>query len=128
MGDTYGTTALVGASRKGHAEIAAMLLKAGANVDTAGMYSWTALLMATQGNHVEVVNLLLDYKPNVNALDKDGCSALTIACKEGNNEIVTALMAAGAYINVQVCPSRLIPECVSIFNLPRFRIDSAIPT
>lgn len=33
----YGTTALVWASRKGNVEIVDILLKAGANVDTAGM-------------------------------------------------------------------------------------------
>lgn len=71
------------------------------------MYSWTALLVATSGNHVDVVNLLLEHKPNVNALDKDGYSPLTIACKEGYYEIATALMAAGAYINIQVNISRI---------------------
>lgn len=58
--------------------------------------------MATQGNFIDIVNLLLERKPNVNGLDKDGCSALTIACKEGYYEIATALIAAGAYINIQV--------------------------
>jgi len=33
----YGTTALIWASRKGNIEIVDNLLKAGANVDTAGM-------------------------------------------------------------------------------------------
>lgn len=45
--DKYGTTALVWACRKGNAEIVDMLLKAGANVDTAGMYSWTPLLVVS---------------------------------------------------------------------------------
>lgn len=79
-----------------------VLLNAGANVDTAGMYSWTPLLVATQGNHLEIVNLILEHKPNVNALDKDGHTALTIACKEGYLEIAQALLNYGAYINIQV--------------------------
>lgn len=66
------------------------------------MYSWTPLIVATQGNFIDVVNSLLEFKPNINALDKDGCSALTLACKEGYYEITTALLAAGAYINIQV--------------------------
>lgn len=53
VGDKYGTTALVWACRKGNAEIVDILLKAGANVDTAGMYSWTPLLV------VSFTNLLL---------------------------------------------------------------------
>lgn len=60
-----------------------ILLKAGANVDTAGIYSWTALLVAVAGGHHDCVSLLLEKKPNVNALDKDGMTALTIACREG---------------------------------------------
>lgn len=54
------------------------------------------------GNHIDVVMSLLQCRPNVNAVDKDGCSALTIACKEGFTEIAVALLAAGAYINIQV--------------------------
>ena len=79
-----------------------MLLKALANVDATGMYCWTPLILATTGNFVDVVHLLLEHKPNVNAVDKDGCTALTIACKEGFHDIVLALIAAGAYINLQV--------------------------
>lgn len=47
VGDKYGTTALVWACRKGNAEIVDLLLKSGANVDTAGMYSWTPLLVVS---------------------------------------------------------------------------------
>lgn len=54
------------------------------------------------GNHVDVVMMLLELRPNVNAMDKDGFTALTIACKEGYSEIAAALIAAGAYINIQV--------------------------
>ncbi|XP_021704250.1 kinase D-interacting substrate of 220 kDa isoform X4 [Aedes aegypti] len=101
VGDKYGTTPLVWACRKGNAEIVDTLLKAGANVDTAGMYSWTPLLVAVSGGHQECVSLLLERKPNVNALDKDGMTALSIACREGLTEVASALIAAGAYVNVQ---------------------------
>ncbi|XP_065074364.1 kinase D-interacting substrate of 220 kDa-like isoform X8 [Ochlerotatus camptorhynchus] len=101
VGDKYGTTPLVWACRKGNAEIVDTLLKAGANVDTAGMYSWTPLLVAVSGGYQECVPLLLDRKPNVNALDKDGMTALSIACREGLTEIASSLIAAGAYVNVQ---------------------------
>lgn len=58
------------------------------------------------GNHIDVVNMLLEHKPNVNAVDKDGCTALILACKEGYTEIAAAVIAAGAYINVQVTDER----------------------
>ncbi|CAB0040958.1 unnamed protein product [Trichogramma brassicae] len=99
----YGTTALVWAARNGNEQIVSDLLDAGANADTAGMYSWTPLIVATQNNHAVVVNKLLgiSYRPNVNAVDKDGCTALSIACREGYSEIVTLLLNAGAYVNIQ---------------------------
>lgn len=59
VGDKYGTTALVWACRKGNAEIVDMLLKAGANVDTAGMYSWTPLLV------VSVLTNFIDHRLNL---------------------------------------------------------------
>ena len=46
--DKYGTTALIWACRGGRADIAESLLRAGASVDTVGMYSWTPLLVATR--------------------------------------------------------------------------------
>ncbi|XP_055630398.1 kinase D-interacting substrate of 220 kDa isoform X2 [Toxorhynchites rutilus septentrionalis] len=101
VGDKYGTTPLVWACRKGNADIVDVLLKAGANVDTAGMYSWTPLLVSVSGGHQECVSLLLERKPNVNALDKDGMTALSIACREGLTEVASALISAGAYLNVQ---------------------------
>ena len=48
VGDKYGTTALIWASRKGRTDIAEMLLRAGASVDAVGMYSWTPLLVAAR--------------------------------------------------------------------------------
>lgn len=84
----YGTTALVWTCRKGNVEIVEMLLKAGANVDTAGMYSWTPLLVAVSGGYLEIVTLLLEKRPNVNALDKDGLTALAIAAKEGFQVVI----------------------------------------
>ena len=44
--------------------------------------------------------------PNVNAVDQDGLTALAIACKEGSTDIAFQLIAAGAYVNLQV--SRII--------------------
>jgi ankyrin repeat-rich membrane spanning protein len=71
-------------------------------VDACGMYSWTPLLMAVRGNYPAIVSLLLQYSPNVNAVDQEGMTALAIACKEGSTDIAFQLLAAGAYVNLQV--------------------------
>ena len=66
------------------------------------MYSWTPLLMSVRGNYPAIVSLLLRHSPNVNAVEQDGLTALAIACKEGSTDIAFQLMAAGAYVNLQV--------------------------
>ena len=101
VGDKYGTTALIWASRNGHEDIVDLLLKKGANCDSVGMYSWTALIVATKGNHANIVDLLLDRSPNINSVDKDGLASLAIASKEGYDDIAFKLLSAGAYTNVQ---------------------------
>ena len=58
--------------------------------------------MAVRGNYPNIVSLLLKHSPNVNAVDQDGMTALAVACKEGNSDIAFQLIAAGAYVNVQV--------------------------
>ena len=66
------------------------------------MYSWTPLLVSVRGNYPSIVSLLLRHGPNVNAVDQEGLTALAIACKEGSTDIVYQLIAAGAYVNLQV--------------------------
>lgn len=77
---------------------------------------------------MDVVSLLLEHKPNVNALDKDGYTALALACKEGYYEIAVALLAIGAYINIQViCLIGLI--CfISVGNVSTFRRSATSTT
>lgn len=70
---------------------------------------------------MEVVNLLLEHRPNVNALDKDGYTALALACKDGYYEIVVALLAAGAYINIQV-----LEICIGEISPPSGEIERSI--
>lgn len=49
------------ACRKGNVEIVDLLLKAGANVDTAGMYSWTGLLVVSHRQFVTILQLCHVY-------------------------------------------------------------------
>ena len=53
--------------------------------------------------------------PNVNAVDQDGLTALAIACKEGSTDIAFQLIAAGAYVNLQV--SRFVDRSKCVINL-----------
>ena len=88
------------------------------------MYSWTPLLVAVRGNHPAVVSLLLKHRPNMNAVDKDGLTALAIACKEGSTDIVYQLVAAGAYVNIQVQTL----HCLGVTNVCDARHGAGTPT
>ena len=39
---------------------------------------------------------------NINSVGQEGLTPLALACKEGNTDIVYQLVAAGAYVNLQV--------------------------
>ena len=96
------------------------------------MYSWSPLLVAVIKNFPDVVKTLLKHSPNVNrylghirfmmvvmmeseimimvrllmiylySVGQEGLTPLALACKEGNTDIVYQLVAAGAYVNLQV--------------------------
>jgi serine/threonine-protein phosphatase 6 regulatory ankyrin repeat subunit B len=60
------------------------LLKHGANVNSASLYTFTPLYIASREGHVEVLRELLNKVANVNAAAKEGFSPLHIAGLNGN--------------------------------------------
>ena len=66
----------------------------------------------------------------MNAVDQDGLTALAIACKEGSTDIAFQLIAAGAYVNLQVSRFVDISKCVisMIYDYPLPRTAAATPT
>jgi hypothetical protein len=56
-----GMTALHWAAEKGSADVARVLLKAGAKVDSRDSSNWTPLMAAVQKNHVQMVQLLIAH-------------------------------------------------------------------
>lgn len=98
--DKCGTSPLIWAARKGHTEVVSTLVKAGANIDSIGMFGWSAVLVAVHGNHLETLKLLLQYKPNINTCDGERHTPLIAASKEGKVEIVRLLLKARAFVNL----------------------------
>lgn len=73
----YGATALMHAADNGHAEVAKVLLVAGANPNaTVNDFGYTALMAAAEKGHPEVVKILLAAGANPNAAADDGRTAL----------------------------------------------------
>jgi len=97
------TTALMMASKNGHAEIVRLLLSRGAeiNMQTTNCGK-TALMFASRGGHLETVKLLLDSGADVNVQKTDdGATALLMATKNGHTEVVRLLLSKGAQVNIR---------------------------
>lgn len=98
----YGWTPLYLAAWKGHAEIAARLLEAGALADkrTKSGYSspdgWTALHIASAGGHLNVVRALAEAGVSLRAKTRNGVSALELAAENGHRKVVAYLQRQAA--------------------------------
>jgi uncharacterized protein len=96
-----GDTALMFAARSGDAEIATLLLNAGANVNDADAYGVSATLMAAHSNFTDVMHVLLERGADPNA-DKAGFTALQTAILWRNEAAAVDLLAHGANPNTPV--------------------------
>ena len=94
--DETGRTGLQIAAINGNLQIAAILIKASANLNVKDGLGNTALHYATDRNHVEMAQLLLDVGATVDPDNKNGMTPLMIAASRGNMAIVQALLAKGA--------------------------------
>jgi len=92
--------ALNWASYTGNAEIVAMLLKRGADVEATDMYGSTALIKAIESGYTDIVTMLLKVGADVNVTDNDGWTALIWASWRGHKESVTMLLEKGANMEV----------------------------
>ncbi|PVU85034.1 hypothetical protein BB559_007235 [Furculomyces boomerangus] len=96
---TNGLTPLMYAASRGHTEVAAELLNAGALVDSTDVEGETALLKAAYCGHIDCLNCLLSHGANPSIADKDGWNSLHNAAGRGHFEIVCTLVENGG-INI----------------------------
>ncbi|TYZ62130.1 hypothetical protein PybrP1_005065 [[Pythium] brassicae (nom. inval.)] len=114
MPDVVNDTPLGIAARRGHADVAELLLLAGAHVDLpAAGRGCLPLHLACQERHRDVAQVLLRAGANPNALTPDGVSALHLAAAAGDPEVVRALLAAGA----DVCATLPTPVRASALHV-----------
>lgn len=93
-------TALLVASIKGNAEIVALLLAAGADVNHGDMSGYTPLMAATCAHSLPIVEQLLEAGANVNnKCARSRATALHDAASGNHREIAAALLRAGANPN-----------------------------
>ena len=97
-----GTTALHWAAMKGDADVAQMLIYAGANVRaTTRLGAYTPLYLAAKGGHSGVVAALLAAGADAKALTSNGTTPLMIAAASGDTRTITSLVENGADINAK---------------------------
>ncbi len=70
-----GTTPLMRAAFRGHADVVKALIEAKADVNARDVQNETALMMAAEMGHADVVKLLLAAKAEVNVKDESGKTA-----------------------------------------------------
>lgn len=93
-------TPLYMASKSGHAQVVALLLDAGAEVDLAAFGGFTPLMMAASSGSAESVSLLAKAGAAINATDEErGQTALSFAAAFNRSDAIRALVEAGAEIN-----------------------------
>ena len=102
-----GITALMEASRRGktHREVAAALIRAGAEIDAQDPYGVTPLLFAAISGSPETIRMLLKSGANVEAKDVDGRTALIETLTTENDlppETIEELIQAGSEVNVRI--------------------------
>ena len=96
-----GQTVLHWAARKGHYDVAKLLIARGANISVHDNMIDTPLHAASFESHTNVVKLLLDAGVDANMLGQGGRTALYEAAMKGHCDVAKLLIARGANINVQ---------------------------
>ena len=97
-----GMTALHWAATHGDAELAAMLVYAGANVRaTTRLGAYTALHLASQAGSASVIKTLVAAGANVNAPTSTGATPLMLAATSGTADAVTVLLELSADANAR---------------------------
>ena len=92
-----GMTGLHWAAMKNDAELAQMLVYAGANVKaTTRLGANTPLVIASRNGNAPVVHVLLEAGADAKAATSTGTTPLMLAAASGSTEAVKALLAAGA--------------------------------
>jgi hypothetical protein len=90
------------AAREGHADILALLLECGADLEGQGGYNQTPLHLAPWSGNLEVGRCLLDHGANINAREADDWTPLHWAVRRENSfQAVQFLLERGADVNAR---------------------------
>jgi ankyrin repeat protein len=94
-------TALAWAAHHGHADVVALLLARGAEIEGLDRVNATPLLMAGASGSAAAVRALLAGGANVDVKNKSKETPLMVAAQRGHAEVIAALAAQGAKIDLK---------------------------
>jgi len=102
-GFDWAETPLHTSSRRGHVEIARVLLKHGAEIEARDDGEYSPLERATLGGHVELAQVLLEHGADPNARDLARCTPLYFASYWGKPAVARVLISHGADVTALCC-------------------------
>ena len=89
------------ASRKGHVDVARMLVGLGADMSVQDKDGRTPLHLASSRDRVDVARMLVESGADVSAQDKDGSTPLHLASSRDRVDVARMLVELGADLSVQ---------------------------
>jgi ankyrin repeat protein len=97
--DDAGHAGLHLAAINGNAQIVAILIRGGAQIDIKDPLGDTPLFYAADRDQAEICKLLLDAKAVPDVQNRSGVTPLMTAARRGNSDVVRLLLARGANPN-----------------------------
>ena len=117
--DNYHNTPLDITSYKGNIELAKMLIRRGADVNSKNSWGISPLHIASMDGKIELAELLIENGADVNITDDFGKTPLRTTINTGNIEMVNLLLSKGASINkkdIIAAERQNRPDSVNILN------------
>lgn len=124
----YGYTPLHEAARKGHAEVATILIEAGAKLNARDRNGATALHAAIGNSQLDVARALLAGGADINARDHDGVSPLHYAVSVGDAAAAALLLANKVNVNARTAESWDMPGATTPLHMAASAGDLALVT
>jgi len=117
--DKDGDTLLISAIRRGHLDVAKVLIDSGADLEYhEKRNSWTPLIIAASWGYIDIVNKLIEHKADLNSQGQNGDTAMYVAC-ETKYDVIKLLLENGADPNISTKLGSTALMTAAFYNKPK---------